>query len=472
MKITIANNIPADGEIIRFLNEDGQFPADLLPEEFSGKANSLCLLRENGRRVLYAGLGKSAALGPDRYRKAAGTAARHLAGIGAAKLVISVEESSETAGEIVDGIISGVANFEDFLPAKRKRKTKIGELVLVVPEAETARVEALAEHGRILAEASNLVRHLGNCPPNIIFPESLAAKAEEIATACGLEFHVRNEADLQKENFGGLLAVGGGSVNPPCLIEMRYNCGTSGAQTVAVVGKAVTFDSGGISLKPGAGMDEMKFDKMGGCAVLGIMQAVARLKLPVNVVGLIPAAENMPGSRAYRPSDIVTAWDGQTIEVLNTDAEGRVVLADALGYARDEIKPDRMLSLATLTGACVVALGMHRSGVFTDNTALRDELVELGEKTGDRLWPLPVGEEYSEDVKSDIATVKNAGSRWGGASTAASFLKTWTGEIPWAHLDIAGTASHESAKPWAEKGATGVAVRVVVELISQMAKSK
>jgi leucyl aminopeptidase len=280
---------------------------------------------------------------------------------------------------------------------------------------------------------------------------------------------VWDEAALKKEKFGGILAVGQGSANPPRMIALEYKGGRKDARPIVLVGKAITFDTGGISIKPADKMDEMKFDKMGGCAVLGAMKAIAALKLPFPVVGLIASAENMPGSRAYRPGDIVTSYDGKTIEVLNTDAEGRVVLADALAYARLHYKPRYMVDFATLTGACVIALGPHRAGLFTGDATLRQEIMKAGRSTGDQVWELPLGDEYDEMIRSDVALVKNTGGREGGASTAASFLKAWVEDVPWAHLDIAGTAWTTRDLPHLEKGATGFGVRLIVEALQSLA---
>lgn len=470
MKISVCSQLPpAVPDLVEFVFEDGPLPADVREAEFKGGFLTRCLWRGKDRRTLYVGLGKRSELGADRLRKAAGAASRLLVDKGARRLAFQLDDSGGMAGVVVDGALTGAYKFEDFLPKERQRKHCLEELILVVPADAVARAREEANAGRILGEAVNYVRHLGNQPPNVAYPARLAEEANLLACADGLTCRVFAKSTLTRHRFGGLLAVGGGSEKSPCLIELKYTGAPAKSPVLTIVGKAITFDSGGISLKPGENMDEMKYDKMGGCAVLGIMQAVARLKLPVNVVGLIATAENMPGPQAYRPGDIVTTYDGQTVEVLNTDAEGRMVLADALGYARRKLKPACLIDLATLTGACVVALGPHRSGLFTGDASLRDDLVSLGETTGDRVWPLPVGEEYDEDVKSDIATVKNTGGRWGGACTAASFLRTWVGDIPWAHLDIAGTAWLTTAKPWAGKGATGVGVRLVTEFARKWA---
>jgi len=259
--------------------------------------------------------------------------------------------------------------------------------------------------------------------------------------------------------------VGQGSVNPPRFIVLEYRGAGKRETPIALVGKAVTFDTGGISLKPGAQMDEMKWDKMGGLVVLGIMLAAAELKLPLNLIGLIPSAENMPGPEAYRPGDIITTLDGKTIEVLNTDAEGRIILADALAYARLTYKPSAIIEYSTLTGACIMALGHQRAGLFTSEEKLRDALFAAGNITGERVWPMPIDGEYKENVLSEIATAKNTSFREGSACSSASFVKLWAEEIPFVHIDIAGTAWTTKPPAHLEGGATGFGIRLTLQAL-------
>jgi leucyl aminopeptidase len=281
--------------------------------------------------------------------------------------------------------------------------------------------------------------------------------------------------ELEKRGFGGLLAVGGGSVNEPHLIVLEYSGAPHQPSTakqlapIVFVGKAITFDSGGISIKPSDKMDEMKFDKCGGVAVLGIMKAVAQLKLPLNILGVIASAENMPSATSYRPGDIVTSYRGPdkrgvTVEVLNTDAEGRIVLGDALAYAREH-KPQAIIDFATLTGACVVALGSFAAGLLGNNDKLQEKIRSSADRTGERVWPLPLWTEYKDKIKSDVADIKNTGGRYGGAITAAAFLAKYVGDTPWVHLDIAGTAWTTEELPYLTKGATGFGVRLAVDLL-------
>ncbi|MFN2384630.1 MAG: leucyl aminopeptidase, partial [Gemmatimonadota bacterium] len=339
---------------------------------------------------------------------------------------------------------------------------------LTVVESDARKRAAIQrglERGEKLARAVNYTRDLGNTPPNEMTPARLAERARGLAEEHGLTCTVMTVRELKAKKMGGILGVGQGSANDPRLIILRYNGGRGGRAPVALVGKAITFDTGGISIKPSQNMEEMKFDKMGGCAVLGILMAAALLELKVNLLGVIPAAENMPSGTAYRPGDILTSYSGKTIEIINTDAEGRLVLADALTWASEQ-KPRQIIDLATLTGACVVALGHAASGAFGD-PAMVARLQAAGETTGDRAWPLPLYEDFSNDMKSEIADIKNSGGRWGGASTAAAFLKFFVGDgIPWAHLDIAGTAWVTKPKAYTPYGATGAGVRLVTEFLS------
>lgn len=463
MKLVFSKTITATGATVVLTHADACPLEGIDKAAFSGELLS-CFYCHGAEPKLYVGLGAESKVQPNHLRQAAGVAARKLLELGIEIFSLSYPRLAEYVQPVVEGAVLGAYKFETFVPKDKRRKHALQALTLVCPEAETKAFKQAANRGLELAEAANLTRAIGNLPANVLTPESLAAEAVKLSKAEGLKCKVWNEKALQKEGFGGIIAVGQGSANPPRLIRMDYAGGGKNAPTLAVVGKAITFDTGGISLKPGDQMEEMKFDKLGGCAVLGVMRAVARLKLKVNVVGLIASAENMPSSKAYRPGDILTAWDGQTIEVHNTDAEGRIVLADTLAYAHAVVKPTFMIDMATLTGACLVALGMDRAGLFCDCEDAVNALKQIGETTGDRVWHLPMGEEFTELMKSPIASMKNiGGGRYGGASSAASFLQNWTGNTPWAHLDIAGTAWTTKTKPYLEMGATGFGVRLVTE---------
>jgi leucyl aminopeptidase len=321
---------------------------------------------------------------------------------------------------------------------------------------------ALKEFNTI-GEAISYAKNIANQPPNVITPAALAREAVELGRKFKLGVTVWDEARLRKEGFGGVLAVGDGSGNKPRFIRIDYKGGRKSAPPICVVGKAITFDSGGISIKPSDRMDEMKFDKCGGVAVLGIMRAVAALKLKHNIMGLISSAENLPSSTSYRPGDLVKNLSGKYIEVLNTDAEGRIVLSDALTYA-SRLKPRAIVDLATLTGACVVALGNEAAGLLGNSDRLIDQLRRAGERTGERAWPMPLYTEFCEKVKSDIGYVKNTAGREAGTSTAAAFLQAFVENgVPWAHLDIAGTAWTTKEEPHRAKGATGFGVALITE---------
>ncbi|MGH9319300.1 MAG: leucyl aminopeptidase, partial [Vicinamibacteria bacterium] len=340
---------------------------------------------------------------------------------------------------------------------------------LTVVEADGRKLTAIRrglDRGERIARAVNYTRELGNTPPNEMTPARLGEHALELAEEHGMECEVLDREALEEMKMGGILGVGSGSVNEPRLIVLRFRGGRKSAPPTAIVGKAVTFDTGGISIKPSARMEDMKYDKMGGCAVLGVLKAAALLKLRKNLIGVVPAAENMPSGTAYRPGDILRSYSGKTIEIINTDAEGRLILADALAWAVEQ-KPREIIDLATLTGACVVALADTASGAFGSDE-LVERMVEAGNRTGDRAWPLPVYQEFGDKMKSEVADIKNAsGDSWGGASNAAAFLKFFVGDgVPWVHLDIAGTAWVNKHKAYHPLGATGSGVRLVTDYLS------
>jgi len=314
-----------------------------------------------------------------------------------------------------------------------------------------------------------LARDLVNAPGNIKSPVFLTEQAQAAAKESGLTCKVLGQKELAKEGCGALLGVAQGSEREPQMIILEHNGGTKGKAPVALVGKGVTFDSGGISLKPGEKMDEMKMDMAGGAAVIGTMLAIALLKLPINVVGVVPAVENLPSGTAYRPGDILTSLSGKTIEVLNTDAEGRLILADALTYVK-RYQPELVVDLATLTGACIIALGHHATAVLGNDQKLIDSLLAAGEASGERLWQLPLWDDYDPLIKSDVADVKNTGGRAAGTITAAAFLKKFASDFHWAHLDIAGTAWRDQNQPYIPKGGTGVGVRLLVAFLQKLAQ--
>lgn len=484
MKVQILTEVSVNETIVRFVlqSESGDVVSGVGRKEFSAAVGAVCRVRAGKGLQVYAGIGKSTvdpALRARAYRRAAGESARNLLGIGIGAFGFDLRAdflpgaSGEPPVEaIVEGALLGAYTFET-LKTKDRRDVDLEKLILIVPEEKVDLVKKRAKKARLLAEAVNRVREIGNQPGNLMPPARLAREADGLAEKLGITCRIRDEKALRKEGFGGLLAVGMGSAQPPRFIHLSVVGKGDGLPTVAVVGKAITFDTGGIDLKPAAGMEEMVWDKMGGVAVLGIVESVARLGLPLNLEAFICAAENMPGPSAYRPGDVVTTYSGQTVEILNTDAEGRMVLADGLAYAVRHHQPDLIIDLATLTGACVVALGEQRSGCFSNESALANDFFAIGELIDDRCWPLPMGGEYRERMKSRVADLRHIGpDRWGGASDAASFLAAFVGDIPYVHLDIAGPAASTKARNGLEAGATGAGVRLVVEFLKKYGETQ
>lgn len=464
--IEVVNGTPDSGDLVEFRTAGGPRPAGIPEAEFSGAKGTTLLLHRDGGRTLFAGLGDVAQADGETLRRAAGQAVRHLVRLGSEHVTLMAGEWSHHARALVEGAILAAYQFDEFRPADARRKNSLRTVRVAIdsPEALVS-VRTEAENGALLAEVTNEARALGNQPPNRLTPEALAGRAQKLAGAHRLTCKIWDARKLDREGFHGIVSVGKGSAAEPRLIALEYMRGSRREKPVLLVGKAVTFDSGGLCIKGREGMEEMKWDKMGGVAVLGAMQAIASLKLPVSVIGLIPAAENMLGEKAWRPSDIIEIYGGKTVEILNTDAEGRIILADALSYGRQHYQPRAIIDIATLTGACVVALGQSRAGLFTDDEHLAGVLAKAAARSGDALWRLPIGEDYDELIKSDVAAVKNIGPRWGGASTAACFLRRFTEDVPWAHLDIAGVAWLTKEKPWMEAGATGFGVRLLVEAV-------
>jgi len=346
---------------------------------------------------------------------------------------------------------------------------KIRSTWLASTELTPKDIRILAEEGEILASAVQLVRDLGNTPPNELTPTRLAQRAKETLEPFSVKCTVFDKKAIEKLSMGGLLAVARGSQEEPRFVVMEYTPKRA-RKTVCLVGKGITFDSGGISIKPADRMEEMKFDMAGAAAVIGIMQAAARLELPVRLIGLVATTENLPSGSAYKPGDIIRMMSGKSVEIVNTDAEGRMILGDALHYAA-RFEPDHLIDFATLTGACVVALGAEATGIFSSDDVLAQKLIDAGEHVGERLWRLPEWDEYKEQIRSEWADMKNSGGRWGGAITAAVFLKEFVKCPSWAHLDIAGTAWAEGETAREPKGATGVGVRATIEFLQRLSRS-
>ncbi len=458
------------GALIRFLTTRDRFPEGLHRREFCGEADSSVVLRHGPDREVLIGLGDAAKAGAENIRRAAATAVRLLQGAAIDSAALDLTAFPAHVENAVEGAITGAYQFEPFLPDDRRIPRRFSKLTVAVGAPHVARAKGSLAAGIVRGESVNYARSLADLPGNYVVPETLAEAALALAKQRRrLRVAVLREQRLVREGFGGLVAVGGGSANPPRLIVIEYRGAPASKRPVALVGKAITFDSGGISIKPAERMDEMKYDKAGGCAVLGIMDGAARLGLKRNLVGIVAAAENMPGSESYRPGDILTAYDGKTIEVMNTDAEGRLVLADALAFARMRYQPEAILDFATLTGAAVVALGVHRAALFSNDRTLAEALRRAADTTGDAVWEMPHDEPYHKQIKSDVALVKNTGGKEAGACTGAAFLEKWVPDVPWAHLDIAGPAWTTREQPHAAKGATGFGVRLALEYLARSA---
>jgi leucyl aminopeptidase len=424
------------------------------------------------KRVLFIGLGPAADLTVAKLDKAVTSAARTISDKPDVRAAFAVP--AESIGDISPAQYAASAAAcslvgsvgQDLFRAEKNRHQFVD---LQIVASAGADLDAAVDQGRIIGQAVNVTRDLVNRPPQEITPLGFAKRAESIGAECGLRVQVFDQARLEQERMRSMLAVAQGSTQPPCMVIMEHDGGGPNAPRLALVGKGVTFDSGGLSLKPTDGMLTMKCDMAGAATVLGAMTAIARLKLPVNVVGYMGLVENMPGGNAFKLGDILTARNGVTIEVLNTDAEGRLVLADVLSYAVDA-GVDRIVDLATLTGACVVALGEDVSGAFTNDQAWCDALLAAAKATGEDVWQMPMWDLYEDLIKGDVGDLKNTGGRWGGAITAARFLKHFVGDKPWVHLDIAGPAFASSNKPHREAGATGHMVKTLVELARRLKK--
>ncbi len=446
-------------------------------ETFEGKPGQLTHVHSDGRlraaHVLVAGLGPQKGADAEAVRRAASAAARRARELGAksaaAYLAVEGLSARARAQATVEGAVLGSYRFDKYL--KEKSPKRLDALAVVEPERrQQGAAQAGLRAGEIWAEATCLARDLVNEPANVMTPTYLAQRAQEIARSGRLGLKVLERADCAKLGMGAYVGVAQGSEEPPKFIHLTYKPRGRARRRVAVIGKGITFDSGGLDLKPADGMYRMKDDMSGAAAVLGLFQALPKLGLPIEVHGLIAATENMPSGTAQRPGDVVRAMNGLTIEIGNTDAEGRLTLADALAYAAQEIKPDEMVDVATLTGAVVVGLGMGLSGVFSSDDGLAGRVLGGAETAGEKMWRLPLHEEYKEGLKSDIADLNNISTqRGGGAIVAGLFMRDFTGGKPWAHLDIAGTAFTERELPLGPKGGTGVGVRTLLAYLSGIA---
>ncbi|MFW2440772.1 MAG: leucyl aminopeptidase [Arenicellales bacterium] len=446
--------------------------------DISGKFGKLLMLPKvpgiPAERILLVGCGKTAEFSLKKLLKVTDLTIRNLQQNNISEATLFLPEipvENTDIGTRIEQIIIQATHScyqsDSLKTDKQENKPPLQKITLLVPERSDldAGKQALMD-GQAIAAGVNMARQLGDLPGNICTPTYLAEQAAEIAAEFGMKIKVLNEKAMAKLSMGALLSVSRGSRQEARLIVLEHKGGSSKQAPVVLVGKGLTFDAGGISLKSSSGMDEMKYDMCGGASVLGTMRAIAEMNLPLNVIGIVPASENLPDGDANKPGDIVASMSGQTIEILNTDAEGRLILCDALTYA-ERFKPTTVIDIATLTGACVVALGAHASGVFSQDEALTQELVEAGNESQDRVWPMPLWDEYDQQLKSNFADMANIGGAKAGAITAACFLARYTENYNWAHLDIAGTAWLSGSK----KGATGRPVKLLCEFLRNRASA-
>ena len=443
--------------------------------DIKGKSGEYTLLYSNGLipadRIIIVGMGKKKDLTISKICETVADACRQLRQKGVTNITtsplgtgINRINTANATQAVTEGIILGLYRFRRHMTKKENNAKEVKEVQIVVNEKERKQSARAIEKGKIIAESANWTRDLVNEPSNFMTPEKMAKAASEQAEKYGLSIEILEEEQIKQEGMGGLLGVSQGSQQPARFIILKYKGRDSDETDVALAGKGITFDSGGISIKPSERMGDMKGDMAGGASVLGTLRAIAQLKPKVNVTALVPATENLPSGTAMKPGDVITAMNGKTIEVLNTDAEGRLILADALSYAK-KIDAKAIIDVATLTGACQIALGNICTGAFGNNQKLIDAVITAGNEVGERIWQLPMFAEYREQLKSDIADIKNIGTRFGGAITAAKFLEDFIGDIPWVHLDIAGTSDTDKEKGYLVKGATGIPVRTLVNFI-------
>jgi leucyl aminopeptidase len=485
LAVAVFKDEKADQGLLKKLDDltGGLVGSVLESEELKGKEGESVYLHLVGlksikaQRLLLVGVGERAEYDPAKVFPLAGTAARALRSKNVKSIAVipRAEGDVETvASTAVQGVIFGL--FEpDKYRTTDKEKRDLDRLVVAIEGADDAALARGVEQGRIIGESVNFTRDLANEPGAYMTPTNMADRARDIAGEFGLSIDVLDRARMEEEGMGSLLSVARGSDEPPQLIILKYTPAkaskSADKELLAFVGKGITFDSGGISLKPGENMELMKYDMTGGATVMGAMRAVAQLKPTIPVLGVVPCAENLPSGHATKPGDVVRAMTGKTIEVINTDAEGRLILADAIAYAK-KLGATRIVDMATLTGAVSIALGDVNTAILGTDQELIDEVIAAGKDVGEKFWQLPLDKEYSKQIKSDIADIKNVGGRKAGTITAAAFLKEFADGVAWAHLDIAGTAWGEDSKPHRSKGPTGVAVRTLIRIVDRAAAGK
>ncbi len=479
LAVVVFKDDKATDGILKELDEltGGQVADTLKAKEINGGQGETALIRFSAKgvkatRLLLVGCGERDKYKASSVSVASGTAARTLRKLNLKSFAFDARIDGDTV-EIAQNAVQGVitSQFElDKYKTKDKNTKALAKFVVYVDGGKPADLKKGVERGQIIGDSMNFARELANEPPNILHPTEMAKRAQAMAKEAGLKCEILDEAKMEKLGMGSLISVTKGSEQPAKLIVLRYTPAKSTAKkgdVIGLVGKGITFDTGGISLKPGEGMDAMKYDMSGGATTLAAMRAIGLLKPSVPVIGVVAAVENMPDGKASRPSDVVTAMNGKTIEILNTDAEGRLILADAVAYAEKQ-GANRIIDMATLTGAVIIALGGHNTGIMGNDQELVDELISVGKETGEGFWQLPLGPEYSKDIRSDIADIKNIGPRGkAGTIMGAVFIQEFVDKAKWAHLDIAGTAWHDGVRPHQAKGPTGVAVRTLVKFVEK-----
>jgi leucyl aminopeptidase len=486
LAVAVFKDEKADAGLLRELDEatGGLIRSIIEAEEFKGKEDETIYVpltgagdRLKARRLLLVGAGEPGEYTAASVSRLAGTAARTLRARNIKTVGIipraTGTDPARVAAACVEGAIIGLFEPDKYRTVEKEER-KIERFVVIAPGADESALKRGVERGRIIGEAVNFTRDLANEPGVYMTPTIMAEHARAIAEEFGLEIDVLDQARMEQEGMGALLGVARGSEEPAKLIVLKYTP-AGGArdsrELLTFVGKGLTFDSGGISLKPGEGMELMKYDMTGGATVFGVLRAIAQLKPSIPVLGVVPSTENMPSGKAVKPGDVLKAMSGKTIEVINTDAEGRLILADAIAYAK-KLGATRVVDMATLTGAVSIALGDVNTAILGTDQKLIDEVIDAGREVGEKFWQLPLDKEYTRQIKSDIADIKNVGGRKAGTITAAAFLKEFTDGISWAHLDIAGTAWGDEAKPFRAKGPTGVAVRTLINLVEREAGSQ
>ncbi len=452
--------------------------------DFKGKDGTNALIYTDGkiaaRRVLIVGLGERKKATVDTIRKAAATAANKAVAMKVGTMALALHRAIEgrvdsaTAGQaIAEGAYFGSFRYDEYVT--QTENGRLGELKVELVDPDVQRLNKLEKGsavGAVVGRLQSYARTIANRPGNVMNPPALAEEAKKLVKGTpAVSCSVLDEKQLAAKGMGGILAVGSGSKTPPRFIVLKYTpkIAAKKTPTVALVGKAITFDSGGISIKPAANMEQMKLDKTGGIAVIAAVKAAAEMELPINVYAIVPAAENMPSGTSFRPGDIVTTYSGKTVEVQNTDAEGRMILCDAIHYAVEQ-GCDTIIDIATLTGSCMVALGTHKAGLMSNDDSLAKQLQKAADQSGEKVWPMPCGDEYAEEMKSKIADLKNIGSKWGGACTAAAFLRQFAGDKKWAHLDIAGTDCFEKPGESYSEGSSGFGVRLLTTYLINLAE--